>query len=177
MVTGWLNVQRRDLTAAQRAIVAAKTWSASGTDNKGGRPSKDKPIQSVPVSLPSLAKTFKCSPTSITQARDLLSESPDLAGRRKTLREIIPEVMTHRDPATSPRFPGRKLQAQGGKCDMQARMVPERPFTRCKRRWKRNPAARAFAEVPERPFTRCKAASATRCPATGPRRVCERRQI
>lgn len=71
-----LNVQRRDLTGAQRAIVAAKTWIASGdTKDKGRGPKKD--IQTV--SLSSLAKTFKSSPTSITQARDLLTEAPDLA--------------------------------------------------------------------------------------------------
>jgi ParB-like chromosome segregation protein Spo0J len=35
-----LNVQRRDLTAAQRAVVAAKAWGLNGY-SKGGRPRKE----------------------------------------------------------------------------------------------------------------------------------------
>lgn len=75
-----LNTQRRDLTAAQRAIVAARTWGLSGY-SKGGRPEKGKPVKSSPVSLDSLAKQFRVSKPSILQARDLLASAPDLVSQ------------------------------------------------------------------------------------------------
>jgi hypothetical protein len=72
-----LNIERRDLTAAQRAIVAARRWMLSGdTKNRGGDRSDSK-LQTVTCS--SLAKKYKASNSSISQARDLLAEAPDLA--------------------------------------------------------------------------------------------------
>jgi hypothetical protein len=69
-----LNVQRRDMTPAKRALVAARTWLANGHQKPG-----PKSIQSVPNSLDSLAKQFKASKTTISQARDLLIGASDLA--------------------------------------------------------------------------------------------------
>lgn len=70
-----LNVQRRDLNAAQRAIVAAKTWMAGGdTTDKGKRSVSDKN-----TSIRTVASQFNTSTATITQARDLLTEAPDLA--------------------------------------------------------------------------------------------------
>lgn len=78
-----LNVGRRDLTGAQRAIVAARRWLLNGdTKDKGGRPKKgEKPVQSEPVSLDALAKKYKTARASISQARDLITEAPDLAAQ------------------------------------------------------------------------------------------------
>jgi hypothetical protein len=71
-----LNVQRRDLTAAQRAIVAARAWSSTG-EHKPGPES----VKTLPNSMETLAKQFKASKPSILQARDLLTEAPDLAAQ------------------------------------------------------------------------------------------------
>jgi len=69
-----LNVQRRDLTAGQRALVAAKVWLMNG-DHKPG----PKSSQSATISLKTIAKRYKASDNSIAQARDLIREAPDLA--------------------------------------------------------------------------------------------------
>jgi hypothetical protein len=61
----------RDLTAGQRAMVAARQWGLDGY-SKGGRPSNAKPVQSKPVSLDSLAKQFRSAKITISAARDLL---------------------------------------------------------------------------------------------------------
>lgn len=76
-----LNAQRRDLTAAQRAIVAARRWGLSGY-SQGGRPTRgEKPVKSLLVSLDSVSKEFKVSRPSVTQARDILARAPDLAAQ------------------------------------------------------------------------------------------------
>lgn len=76
-----LNVQRRDLTPGQRAIVAARTWMASGgPNNKGGRPGKES-VKTLPVSLDGLSRQFKTSKPSIQQAFALLTEATDLAAQ------------------------------------------------------------------------------------------------
>jgi hypothetical protein len=76
-----LNVQRRDLTAGQRALVAARRWMMNGdTKDKGkGRREKSNELQSVTVAQ--LAREFHASASSISQARDLLAEGPDLAAQ------------------------------------------------------------------------------------------------
>jgi ParB-like chromosome segregation protein Spo0J len=58
-----LNVQRRDLTAAQRAIAAAKVWG----------------LQSATKSVHDIAKQLRVDDKYIRLARDLLAEAPDLA--------------------------------------------------------------------------------------------------
>lgn len=73
-----LNVQRRDLTAGQKAIVAARAWGLDGY-SKPGPKAKGNSVQTVPISMDSLAKQFKVSKTSLSQARDILAEAPDLA--------------------------------------------------------------------------------------------------
>jgi hypothetical protein len=70
-----LNVQRRDLTAAQRAIVAART---TDTNHAGGRPTKTREdFPGFPIAA--AAKVFKVSDKSIKEARALIAEAPDLA--------------------------------------------------------------------------------------------------
>lgn len=79
-----LNVHRRDMTPAQRAMVAAKAWekfpeqrgrpkkSAESRPNKGLRP------RDV------LAKTFKVNKDSVQQAKAILAEASDLAEKVAT---------------------------------------------------------------------------------------------
>lgn len=70
-------MQRRDMAAGQRAIVAARAWMASGeTKGRGGKQSKV-----FTSTAESLAKQFKTSKPSITQARDLIAEAADLASQ------------------------------------------------------------------------------------------------
>jgi hypothetical protein len=76
------NIQRRDLTAGQRALIAAKAWELNGY-SKGGYQGNKKtgPSQSATNSVKALARQFHVSDNSIAQARDLLAEAPDLAAR------------------------------------------------------------------------------------------------
>jgi hypothetical protein len=79
-----LNAERRDLTGAQRAIVAAKRWMLSApngdTRKRGGDRTKGK-LQPEVCTLASLARKYKTAQVSISQARDLLAEAPDLADK------------------------------------------------------------------------------------------------
>ena len=70
-----LNVQRRDLTAAQRALVAARTVNAPR-----GRPSKNG-TDSAFFSTDEAAKTFKVGVNAVKQAKALLTDAPDLAAQ------------------------------------------------------------------------------------------------
>jgi hypothetical protein len=74
-----LNVQRRDLTAAQRAISAAKAMEQ--TPERRGRPGKDAPSVQNFSSREVVAKTFKVGVNAVQQARALFSEAPDLASQ------------------------------------------------------------------------------------------------
>ena len=65
-----LNVQRRGMTPAQRAIVAARA-----TNTTRGRSAANREV--FPIS--SAAGVFKVSDKSIKEARALLSDAPDLA--------------------------------------------------------------------------------------------------
>jgi hypothetical protein len=76
-----MNVQRRDLTAGQRALVAAKQWGLDGYSKGGQVGKRTEPLQSVAVSQKQLVKHFRLSNTSLTQARDLLAKAPDLAAQ------------------------------------------------------------------------------------------------
>jgi hypothetical protein len=71
----------RDLTGGQRAMVAARQWLLGGDKSVGGRPAKGKPSQSATVFVKQLARQFRTSDNSISQARDLLAEAPDLAAQ------------------------------------------------------------------------------------------------
>ncbi len=66
----------RDLTGAQRAIVAARQWMMNG-DGKPG----PKSVKSLPNSAASFAKLFRTTKPSIIQARDLLADAHDLAAQ------------------------------------------------------------------------------------------------
>jgi hypothetical protein len=75
-----LNVQRRDMTAGQRAIVAARSLPAfeeaarkrqtSGRAQAEGRRSRD-----------DAARVFKVGKDAVQQAKALLAEAPDLASQ------------------------------------------------------------------------------------------------
>src|SRR5262249_39502089 len=62
-----LNVQRRDLTAAQRAIAAARCMDHTRALSREGRKSA--------------AKTFKVGENAVQQAKALLTEAPDLVAQ------------------------------------------------------------------------------------------------
>jgi hypothetical protein len=77
-----LNVQRRDLTAAQRAVVAARAMEQM-PERRGGDRKSDQKGNSSPVgrSVGIVALQFKVSDKSIQQAKALLKEAPDLAAQ------------------------------------------------------------------------------------------------
>jgi hypothetical protein len=95
-----LNLQRRDLTAGQRAIAAAKTWGLDGY-SKGGRPAKGKASETPTVR--EIAKQFHVTDKPIMQARDLLAEAPDLAeqvaSRGNSLAAAHEQLMVRRAEA------------------------------------------------------------------------------
>jgi hypothetical protein len=73
-------VQRRDLTAAQRAIVAARALEQM--PERRGRPEKDgKSSHNFGLSRDLVSKTFKVSDKSVQQAKAILIEAPDLAAQ------------------------------------------------------------------------------------------------
>jgi len=89
-------VQRRDLTAAQRAIVAARALpiyeeaalkrqqtGKSADGEAGGRGKAKPPGKSSPEvrSREAAGAVFKVSDKSVRQAKALLAEVPDLAGQ------------------------------------------------------------------------------------------------
>jgi hypothetical protein len=80
-----LNVQRRDLTAAQRAIVAAKAMERYpqrwGGDRRSDQAGKSSPLGRKREEA---AKEFKVSDKSVEQAKALLAEAPDLAQQVET---------------------------------------------------------------------------------------------
>jgi hypothetical protein len=73
----------RTSTAAQRAMTAAKQWIARDPDGdttrKRGRPKKDENRPPGGFSREDLARQFRVGNASISHARDLLLEAPDLA--------------------------------------------------------------------------------------------------
>jgi hypothetical protein len=72
-----LNMHRRDLTPAQRAIVAARFWMA----NADGKPGPKRSLETPTNSVNAIAKQFATSGKSVLQARDLLAEADDLVER------------------------------------------------------------------------------------------------
>ena len=62
-------------------MVAARQWMLSGetTDKGKGQRARDNELQTVTHSIAALAKRFRTSNSTISQARDLLAEAPDLA--------------------------------------------------------------------------------------------------
>jgi hypothetical protein len=73
----------RDLTSGQRAMIAARQWRMNGvtTDKGKGPRSKAEELQTVTLGIKDLAKHFRASNSSISQARDLLYSAPDLAAQ------------------------------------------------------------------------------------------------
>jgi transcriptional regulator with XRE-family HTH domain len=79
-----LNVQRRDLTAGQRAVVAARAMpafeeTAKKRMSEGGRVGKSSPTSHR--ARDDAAAMFKVSDKSVQQAKALLSDAPDLAAQ------------------------------------------------------------------------------------------------
>jgi acetoin utilization deacetylase AcuC-like enzyme len=70
-----LNVQRRDLTAAQRAIVAARAMDAMPERRGGNQSGKSTHFGK---SRDQMATVFKVSDKSVQQAKAILAEAPDL---------------------------------------------------------------------------------------------------
>ncbi len=66
---------RRDMTAGQRAVVAARRWGLDGYSKPGP---KNKSVTMLPISLEALSKRYRIGKQYVTQARDLLSEASDL---------------------------------------------------------------------------------------------------
>jgi hypothetical protein len=75
-----VNVQRRDLTAGQRAIVAAKSLSLFESTKKPGPKSGTNSATSG-RSRDDAARVFKVGVNAIQQAKALLSEATDLAAQ------------------------------------------------------------------------------------------------
>jgi hypothetical protein len=73
-----LNVQRRDLTAGQRAIVAARYLAEYGDAWGGDRRSKSNG-KTCHLKREDLGRTFKVNHMAVQQAKALLKEAPDLA--------------------------------------------------------------------------------------------------
>src|SRR5262249_51012454 len=73
-----LNVQRRELTVAQRALVAARTMDQM-PERRGGN--QNARTMHFGQSRDSVAKTFKVGVNSIQQAKCVLAEAPDLASQ------------------------------------------------------------------------------------------------
>jgi hypothetical protein len=96
-----LNVQRRELTPGQRAIVAARRWGLDG-HSKGGRPPKGgKPMETPVVSIRQLVKQFK------------VTENPRAPGKRSGV------------------YLGRAPRGRfGSRPDRAARLAPDRWFSR-----------------------------------------------
>jgi ParB-like chromosome segregation protein Spo0J len=75
-----LNLQRRDLTASQRAIVAARTMKAM-PERRGGDCRKSKVDGSSTLSRQSVAQVFKVGEKAVQQAKAVLERAGDLAGQ------------------------------------------------------------------------------------------------
>jgi ParB-like chromosome segregation protein Spo0J len=73
-----LNIERRHLTSAQRAVTAAQMWLKNGDTKHGGKREAGKFSSGT---CKELAKQFHTGTTQITQARELLVEAPDLAAQ------------------------------------------------------------------------------------------------
>jgi hypothetical protein len=97
----------RDLTAAQRAFVAARRWMMNGdtTDRGKGRRGKGNELSLTTHSVNALAAKFRVGNKSILQARDLLTEAPDLAAdvenpdNALSLAEAIKALESRREEA------------------------------------------------------------------------------
>jgi ParB-like chromosome segregation protein Spo0J len=72
-----LNVERRDLSSGQRAMVAAKRWRVNGNTKPGGKRVKGQ-ITDSNLTVSGLAKKYKVGNTAILQCRDLLDQADDL---------------------------------------------------------------------------------------------------
>jgi hypothetical protein len=85
-----LNATRRNMTAGQRAIVAARTMKKM-PERRGGDRSKQtaRTGQFAPWSRDTLAKTFSVGKNAIQQALVLLDEAPDLAAQVETRKCTI----------------------------------------------------------------------------------------
>src|SRR5262245_58441677 len=72
----------RDLTAGQRAFVAARQWTINGKPKRGGVRIKGE--QSKDFTLDTLCRLHRTNKPSIIQASDLLAEAADLAAAVET---------------------------------------------------------------------------------------------
>jgi hypothetical protein len=73
-----LNVQRRDMTSAQRAVVAARVLGQF-PERRGGDPKQHARSVHVGLSRKAVGRAFKVGENSVQQAKAILAEAPDLA--------------------------------------------------------------------------------------------------
>jgi hypothetical protein len=74
------NIQRRDLTAAQRAVVAAR--ALEHIPERRGRPSAGEKVDGPSIlSRQSVSQVFKVGEKAVRQAKALLADAPDLAAQ------------------------------------------------------------------------------------------------
>jgi hypothetical protein len=92
---GEVNTQNlsRDLTPAQRAVVAARQWEAmTNGDTKGsGRRKSESPTLSVKA----LCRQHRTTDKTVAQARDLLRSAPDLAEKVSVCALSLAEATRH----------------------------------------------------------------------------------
>ncbi len=74
-----LNVQRRDMTAGQRAIVAARALPMFEALHPEGRPKRGTDSATKGRSRDDASKVFKVGANAVQQAKALLANAPDLA--------------------------------------------------------------------------------------------------
>lgn len=108
-----LNVQRRDMTAAQRAIVAARVLEKF--PERRGRPEKSgrSVHNNGHKSRDSVAAMFKVGVHSIQQAKAILGEAPDLVeqveSKTRSLADAFEDLQTRRKEAQQRAADARRI--------------------------------------------------------------------
>ncbi|MGH6678878.1 MAG: hypothetical protein ACREDL_08085 [Bradyrhizobium sp.] len=93
-----LNVKRRNLNAAQRAIAAADAWlraEAEGHVQKQGGPRQNAETRRIASPRDHFAKLFAVNEKYVEMARDLLLDDPVGARRFATALGICPRLTTN----------------------------------------------------------------------------------
>jgi hypothetical protein len=95
-----LNVQRRDLTAGQRAIVGARALPMFEATKVNGRPKKGAQTGHHSKSRDDASKVFKVSKNLIQQAKALLTEALDLVTQVELGAQTIAKGKRRKRPKT-----------------------------------------------------------------------------
>jgi ParB-like chromosome segregation protein Spo0J len=86
-----LNVERRDLSAGQRAVVAAKRLQIAG-DSWGGKRSKGASARLGHLNRDAVARKYRVGKNAVQQAKCLLENAPDLAAEVEKRTTTITEA-------------------------------------------------------------------------------------